>query len=88
MLFHEATVRQERNEHDLMRDFADEVSGYLNNARIRTTLDGLSLRSGAEHVGDNLRRCYESLVNLSVVGVEELPLVAAWLEDLRTTSTP
>jgi hypothetical protein len=28
ILFHGATVRQERNDHDLMRDFADEIPGY------------------------------------------------------------
>ncbi|MBV8168650.1 MAG: DUF288 domain-containing protein, partial [Alphaproteobacteria bacterium] len=31
VLFRSPTVRQERNPHDLMRDFADEVPGYLNN---------------------------------------------------------
>ena len=32
--FHAATVKQVRNAHDLTRDFADEVPGYLNNQRI------------------------------------------------------
>ena len=29
VLFREATVRQRRNPHDLMRDFRDEVPGYV-----------------------------------------------------------
>lgn len=82
VLFHEATVWQERNDHNLMRDFADEVPGYLNNARIRETLEALTLDAGAAHIPANLRRCYEALVKLGVVGAEELPLLDAWLGDL------
>jgi hypothetical protein len=82
ILFHEATVWQERNEHSLMRDFADEVPGYLHNREIVTALQAVVLRSGLEHLGDNLRRCYGALVALGVIGVEELPLLDAWLSDL------
>src|SRR6185436_15069807 len=39
ILFHNATVRQERNEHSLIRDFEDEIPGYLNNARICKMLE-------------------------------------------------
>jgi STELLO glycosyltransferases len=84
ILFHEATVRQERNEHNLMKDFADEVPGYLHNRQIGSVLQSLSLRSGLEHVGDNLRRCYAALIELGVIGSEELALVDAWLSDLRS----
>ena len=83
ILFHEATVWQERNEHSLMRDFADEVPGYLHNRDIGAMLQSLPLRPGLAHVGDNLRRCYAGLIELGVVGREELPLVDAWLSDLR-----
>ena len=82
VLFHEPTVWQERNEHNLMRDFADEVPGYLHNDAIREALSGLRLAAGAERLGENLLVCYEKLVEMSLVGREELPLLAAWLEDL------
>jgi len=82
ILFHEATVWQERNDHNLMRDFADEVPGYLNNARIRDCLEGLSLRSGVAAIPENLLRCYRALIELGVIGEAELPLLDAWLEDL------
>jgi len=81
--FHSATVYQERNEHNLLRDFADEVPGYLHNARIVETLDALSLSSGPEKISENLLLCYEALIKLQVVGEAELPLLTAWLEDLR-----
>jgi hypothetical protein len=80
--FHSSTVYQERNEHDLMRDFADEVSGYLNNARIGNTLDDLVLERGVKTIADNLRTCYQALVKLEVIAAAELPLLDAWLEDV------
>ena len=83
VLFHEPTVWQERNAHNLMRDFADEVPGYLHNRAIATALQAVTLRSGHEHLGDNLRRCYEALISLGVVESAELSLVDAWLADLR-----
>ena len=83
VLFHEPTVWQERNAHNLLRDFRDEVPGYLNNAHIADALGGLTLRAGAAHLGDNLLVCYEKLVGMELVGAEELTLLAAWVEDLR-----
>lgn len=86
ILFHEATVWQERNEHNLMRDFADEVSGYLNNAAIRVALQSLALEPGARSIPDNLRLCYRALVDMKLVGAEELSLLDAWLSDLAALS--
>jgi hypothetical protein len=82
VLFHEPTVWQDRNEHDLMRDFADELPGYLNNERIRRTLDDLAIAPGKSAIPDNLRLCYEALVKLDVIGAGELTLLEAWLGDL------
>ncbi|HEX8559803.1 MAG TPA: STELLO glycosyltransferase family protein [Pyrinomonadaceae bacterium] len=82
VLFHEPTVWQERNEHNLMRDFRDEVPGYLHNDAIREALAGLTLPPGVGRLGEAVTACYEKLVEMSLVGREELPLLAAWLEDL------
>lgn len=83
--FHSATVYQERNEHNLLRDFADEVPGYLNNARIAKELAALDLPSGTESIPENLVRCYDALIQLGVVGAEERPLLQAWIEDLANS---
>jgi hypothetical protein len=83
VLYHEPTVRQERNEHNLMRDFRDEVPGYLNNTAIAEALDKLSLEPGADKLTENLRVCYEQLVRMELVGREELDLIEAWAADLR-----
>ena len=84
ILFREATVRQDRNEHDLMRDFADEIPGYLNNRAIGAALDALDLEAGVAAIPENMRRCYRQLVADGHVGEAELPLLDAWLTDLET----
>jgi STELLO glycosyltransferase-like protein len=86
VLFHEPTVWQERNEHNLMRDFKDEVPGYLNNAAICEALDKLALKPGVDNLEDNLRVCYEELVRMELVGRQELDLIEAWISDLEEIS--
>ncbi len=65
-----------------MKDFEDEVSGYVNNAQIVATLSKLPLKDGVEHIFENLIQCYQALVDLTVIGKEEMPLVRAWVNDL------
>ncbi len=86
ILFHEPTVWQERNEHNLMKDFADEIPGYLNNSRIREILDALPVTPGTARIPDNLRQCYQALVNASIFPPDELPLLEAWLTDLAAVT--
>ena len=83
LLFHEPNGEQARNQHDLMRDFADEIPGYLRNAEISETLSRLQLQAGIEHLGENLLSCYRELVSKSVFDPKELVLVEAWLNDIR-----
>lgn len=88
VLFHDATVQQQRNDHDLMRDFADEVPGYLHNRRIAENLELLTLRRGPSGIPENLLRCYEALVRMDLVAKQEIALVEAWNEDLRELAGP
>jgi hypothetical protein len=80
--FHASTVYQQRNEHDLMRDFEEEVSGYLHNAKIRNVLMGLDIRRGIHLHGENLLRCYTALIAMGVIGAAELPLLDAWIQEV------
>lgn len=84
ILFREATVVQDRNDHNLMRDFEDEISGYLGNARIAELLTGLDLAPGVENIPDAMRTCYRVLVDEGFVGDEEIALLDAWLDDLAS----
>ena len=82
VLFSGPDVSQERNEHSLMRDFVDEIPGYVHNRAIGERLERLKLAAGPDNIGDNLIRCYEELVRLEVVGAEEMALVTAWVKDV------
>jgi hypothetical protein len=84
--FTEATVYQERNDHDLHKDFEDEVPGYLKNNRIRRLLENVSLKAGGsfETVSENMLICYEALVRGEILPKEELLLVAAWNLDVSS----
>lgn len=88
VVFHPAEVVQERNVHQLMRDFEDEVPGYLQNHRLVEILEATPLRSGAANVGTNLRTCYETLVEHSIFPESELGLVDAWLADVASIMSP
>jgi hypothetical protein len=84
LVFHSAEAIQDRNPHDLMRDFASEVPGYLHNSRITRILEALTLKPGTSRAGDNLVCCYEALVAAGVLPPDELPLVRAWVEDVNS----
>lgn len=87
ILFHKPTVWQERNEHDLHRDFIDEVPGYANNNRMREELVGLSLKSG-DSIQSMMESCYSILIRHGWVGAEEENLLQAWFADLRNLPQP
>lgn len=84
-LYGEPTVRQERNEHDLMADFHAEIPGYCHNRRIAETMSELPLAAGPQNIAANLRACYESLVRLALIGAKEMSLLEAWLQDVSTS---
>lgn len=83
VLFHEATVYQDRNEHDLMRDFRDEIEGYTFNAHIMEQLNSLNISGQADQVYDDLVACYECLIDIGVVKPQERELLSAWCNDCR-----
>lgn len=84
ILFHEPTVRQERNIHSLIKDFQDEIPGYLYNKIICESLDNLRLKPGREFLAENMMICYEQLVSMEYVGKAELKLLSCWVHDLKT----
>lgn len=83
ILFHGPTVWQERNDHDLDRDFSDELPGYTNNTAIREALCRLDLKPDAS-IRSMMESCYESLIRHGWVGKDEEVLLGAWFEDLHS----
>ena len=85
LVFDDASVYQERNEHNLLKDFEQEVPGYINNEKIRCLLESLPLKHGVQHLGDNLLECYQALVsNNYITSDKELILLEAFLDDIKT----
>lgn len=79
--FFEATVYQDRNQHDYMKDFASEIPCYLYAEKVVDIVTGcVTSRYTME---DNLFNAYESLHRHQIVNKEELPLLTAWLKDIR-----
>lgn len=82
VLFHKATMLQERNEHDLMHDFSDEISGYLNNDNIAKNLDELKFTKRPLLIEESLRACYEVLIKMDLIEDREIALLNAWIDDI------
>lgn len=83
VLFHNSTVRQDRNEHDLLRDFEEEIPGYLNNQKIMKILIELPLKHGESNLFFNLKLCYQALLDGGfIVDENELILLDAWENDV------
>jgi hypothetical protein len=76
--FTEATVFQERNPHNYMRDFESEVPMYLHTERTIETIG--SVLSDKNSVSQNLYFAYESLHKQQIVEVKELNLLENWLK--------
>jgi len=83
VVFHAAEAIQERNYHNLMRDFEDEIPGYLGNRRFAEVLSRLALAPGKENAADNLIRCYEALNTAGFFPRDEMTLVRAWVADFE-----
>ena len=81
--FHAPEVRQDRNPHDFLKDFQDEVPGYLQNARIAAILSGLELDPAPTAVAANLRACYAALIQSGIFPADEMILVDHWISDLK-----
>ncbi|MBI4707204.1 MAG: DUF288 domain-containing protein [Candidatus Omnitrophica bacterium] len=78
--FHSSTVYQERNIHNLLKDFDQEIPGYLKNQLI---IDILNTVHFSGSVGNRLYQAYESLSKERIVERKELKLVEGWLKDLK-----
>lgn len=78
------TVFQDRNDHELLRDFEQEIPGYLLNDKIRCLLEAVQLEQGeqADIVCQNLTRCYEVLIDAGIVDPRERAIVCAWCHDV------
>lgn len=71
------TVYQDRNAHDLMTDFKDEIPMYERCNEVVNALNALTL-SG--HLSDDILKAYQALVRIGVCSKSELETLTYWLE--------
>lgn len=81
LIFTSASAFQDRNVHNLLRDFNEEVPGYLGNARLVNELRNVSLLGGMDNLGKDLQSVYEHLHREGFFMEEELESLELWLKD-------
>ena len=86
VLYTGVTAHQIRNEHDLMKDFEQEIELYTNTRALVETLEALPLATGPEKLVQNMRSAYRTLVEFGAVSERELSLLDAWLQDVVSLS--
>jgi hypothetical protein len=84
ILHSNSTVTHKRNDHDLMKDFKDEIPGYLNNKNIVESLIKLKLKKGTNNLFYNLIKCYELFCDQNLIDKKELKLLDKWILDIKS----
>ncbi len=83
LTFLKSTVVQNRNVHDLMDDFMQEIPVYKNTITFCEVLEKLKLSKKYEDILINIYACYKELVDKKILNKKELPLLKKWLEDIQ-----
>jgi hypothetical protein len=79
--FTQATVKQERNPHDYMKDFISEIPCYLHGENVIDTISNQI--SSSFSIYENLVIAYEELFKKGIVERNELLLVNRWVSDIK-----
>lgn len=81
-------VFQDRNKHDLLKDFEDEIPGYLHNDKIVEILSNLKLKTGTENICDNMLTCYQAIVDKGILPEMEMRSLNLWIKDVKEIWKP
>ena len=81
--FMEPSTYQKRNKHVLLKDFKEEIPGYLENKNIVRELSKLNLSKKNKSLYEKLFICYEKLVEINITKKDELILLSLWIKDLE-----
>ena len=78
------TVVQERNPHDLMKDFEQEIPGYLYNRKIVEMLKALPIEPGTDTTTllRNMDLCYRAMIEAGYIEIREMGVLQAWFDDV------
>lgn len=83
ILFFGTTMRQNRNDHNLMNDFKEEVPMYLLDFKINEILQKIRLPKGVKNYLNNLNLCYDTLIKNQIFHKDEKIFLKAWSNDIK-----
>ena len=83
-----ATVFQDRNSHNLMSDFRDEVEGFVGYERFVKVILDAKVVGGAGQVLADLASIYDALIEARFFTASERIILGAWLQDMRDLGFP
>ena len=85
VVFRSPTVVQERNQHDLMKDFRDELDGLLHNDRIARCLEQMLAASTSSGFEQLAAAGWQRLLDESILQPEEMAVFAEWSARMART---
>jgi hypothetical protein len=82
--FSPATVLQVRNQHNLIKDFQDEIPGYLDNKKICEILtDASSSWKGNMTIKSKVLSSWAALNDEKYVINEEMDILNLWMDSIK-----
>ncbi len=79
--FTTATVFQERNEHDYMKDFQSEIPCYLYSGKVIEIVN--EVIKAENNIYDNLYSSYLALLKEDIVKSDEMRILESWISDCK-----
>ena len=83
VIFSSPSVYQDRNKHDLLRDFKEEIELYTKVDDLLEALENLKLNGG---IDDMLLHTYQVLISKSFFQPKEIKIVREWLKEINSYS--
>lgn len=83
IMFFGTTMKQFRNDHNLLNDFEQEIPMYLKDKKINEIISNLKLKKGEKNYLYNLKICYNSLINHGIISKKEIFYLDAWISDCQ-----
>ena len=83
ILFFGTTMLQNRNKHNLLKDFEEEIPIYLNSKIILEKILKLKLQKGEKYYLYNLLKCYKFLVKNEFINKLEIKYLNAWISEFK-----
>lgn len=87
VLFFEAFVRQDRNSHDLMKDFEEELLCYTHSGVVWEILQKIPQELLEKQLSEAILTCYVGLVEAKLIPIEEIELLTSWIRDFESITS-